>query len=72
MAQAKNDMPYIKIKDIYIKKAKINFFYYDKTEEVIYIGVDGNIITVELDSDVDNIERILLQLDNLIKYKEIY
>lgn len=64
-----NDSQFIKIKDMYIRRDLINFFYFD--EDVLYIGVDGNILTIELDLKKDNVEYLTRFMDHLFTYREI-
>ena len=63
------NLPYIKIKDLYIKKDTINFFYFD--DNVLYVGVNGNILTVEFDRKKDDIKGLERVMDSLFKYREL-
>lgn len=71
MVQSKQDVTYIKVKDMYIKKEKINFFYFNQEDDTLFVGVDGNTLAIELDDQIDDIPQVLDVLDNLVKYKKI-
>lgn len=63
------NLPFIKIKDLYIKKDTINFFYFD--DSVLYVGVNGNILTVEFDKKKDDVRGLERIMDSLFKYREL-
>lgn len=65
------DVQFIKIKDMYIKIDKIEFFYFTPEDETLYIGLKNNYFEIELTSEQDDIPAILDQMDKLFEYKSI-
>ncbi len=62
---------FIRLKDIYIKLDKIEFFYFVPEECTLYIGLKNNYFEIELDPEVDDIKAILSKMNSLFNYELI-